>query len=136
MTLDLNFGASIDQDTITSMGKTILDFQQRYKDGFIGRQLIERRPGVASTVRKDIVRHIDKTTPQDGISTARISLGGTSPDIVGGKAKDKLFSIYRIDAAIQRNEAEVQLDPSLWNRDTSMAMMECLRARELHHHQR
>jgi hypothetical protein len=109
------------------MQKTILDFQARYKDGYIGRQLIEQRPGVARTVRKDIVRHIDKTTPQDGISTARISLGGTTPDIVGGKAKDKMFSIYRIDAAIQRNEAEVELDPSLWNRDTSMAMMECIR---------
>lgn len=127
MTLDLNFGASIPQEVVTSMQKTILDFQARYKDGFIGRQLIEQRPGVARTVRKDIVRHIDKTTPQDGVSTARISLGGTSPDIVGSKGKDKLFSIYRIDAAIQRNEAEVELDASLWNRDTSLAMMECLR---------
>lgn len=127
MTLDLNFGSSIPQEVVQSMQKTILDFQQRYKDGYIGRQLIEQRPGVARTVRKDIVRHIDKTTPQDGVSTARISLGGTTPTIVGSKAKDKMFSIYRIDAAIQRNEAEVELDASLWNRDTSMAMLECLR---------
>lgn len=127
MTLDLNFGSSIPQEVVQSMQKTILDFQARYKDGYIGRQLIEQRPGVARTVRKDIVRHIDKTAPQDGVSTARISLGGTTPDIVGSKAKDKMFSIYRIDAAIQRNEAEVELDASLWNRDTSLAMLECLR---------
>lgn len=127
MVLDLNFGSSIPQETIQSMQKTILDFQARYKDGYIGRQLIEQRPGVARTVRKDIVRHVDKTTPQDGVSTARISLGGVTPDVVGSKAKDKMFSIYRIDAAIQRNEAEVELDASLWNRDTSMAMLECLR---------
>lgn len=127
MSLDLNYGSSIPQEVVQSMQKTILDFQQRYKDGYIGRQLIEQRPGVARTVRKDIVRHIDKTTPQDGVSTARISLGGTTPTIVGSKAKDKMFSIYRIDAAIQRNEAEVELDASLWNRDTSLAMLECLR---------
>jgi hypothetical protein len=127
MTLDLNYGSSIPQEVVQNMQKTILDFQARYKDGYIGRSLIEQRPGVARTVRKDIVRHIDKTTPQDGVSTARISLGGTTPDIVGSKAKDKMFSIYRIDNAIQRNESEVDLDPSLWNRDTSLAMMECLR---------
>lgn len=127
MTLDMNYGSSIPQEAITSMQKTILDFQQRYKDGYIGRSLIEQRPGVPPKIRKDIVRHVDKTAPQDGISTARISLGGTTPDIVGSKSKDKMFSIYRIDNAIQRNEAEVELDPSLWNRDTSLAMMECLR---------
>ena len=127
MTLELNYGSSIPPETIMQMQQTILDFKARYKDGYIGRQLIEQRPGVAPTVRKDIVRHIDKTTPQDGVSTARISLGGVTPDIVGSKAKDKMFSIYRIDAAIQRNEAEVALDGSLWNRDTSMAMLECLR---------
>ena len=127
MTIDLNWGASIPQETVTQMQKTILDFQARYKDGYIGRQLIEQRPGVARTVRKDIVRHIDKTAPQDGVSTARISMGGTTPDLVGSKAKDKLFNIYRIDAAIQRNESEVELDATLWNRDTSLAMMECLR---------
>lgn len=127
MTFELNYGASIPQEVVMQMQHTILDFQQRYKDGYIGRQLIEQRPGVAATVRKDIVRHVDKTTPQDGVSTARISLGGTSPSIVGSKAKDKLFPVYRIDAAIQRNEAEVGLDASLWNRDTSLAMLECLR---------
>lgn len=127
MTIELNHGASIPQEVVMQMQHTILDFQQRYKDGYIGRQLIEQRPGVAATVRKDIVRHVDKSTPQDGISTARISLGGTSPSIVGSKAKDKLFPVYRIDAAIQRNEAEVGLDASLWNRDTSLAMLECLR---------
>lgn len=127
MTLDLNFGASIPQEVVQNMQKTILDFQARYKDGYIGRSLIEQRPGVPPKVRKDIVRHIDKTTPQDGVSTARISLGGTSPDIVGSKAKDKMFSIYRIDNAIQRNEDEVALDPILWTRDTSLAMLECLR---------
>lgn len=127
MTLELNYGASIPQEVVMQMQHTILDFQQRYKDGYIGRQLIEQRPGVAATVRKDIVRHVDKSTPQDGVSTARISLGGTTPSIVGSKAKDKLFPVYRIDAAIQRNEAEVGLDASLWNRDTSLAMLECLR---------
>ena len=127
MTLDMNFGSSIPQEVVQNMQKTILDFQARYKDGYIGRSLIEQRPGVPPKVRKDIVRHVDKTTPQDGISTARISLGGTSPDIVGSKAKDKMFSIYRIDDAIQRNEDEVELDPSLWTRDTSLAMLECLR---------
>jgi len=127
MTLDPNFGSSIPPEVIQNMQKTILDFQQRYKDGYIGRQLIEQRPGVAPKIRKDVIRHIDMSTPQDGVSHARISLGGTSPDIVGNKAKDKLFQIYRIDDAIQRNEDEVALDPSLWNRDTSLAMMECLR---------
>lgn len=127
MVPDNNYGSSIPQEVVQQMQKTILDFQQRYKDGYIGRQLIEQRPGVAPYVRKDIVRHIDKTTPQDGISAARISLGGTSPNLVSNKAKDKAFSIYRIDAAIMRNEDEVALDPSLWNRDTSLAMMDCIR---------
>lgn len=127
MALDMNYGSSIPQEVVQNMQKTILDFQARYKDGYIGRSLIEQRPGVPPKVRKDIVRHIDKTTPQDGVSTARISLGGTSPDIVGSKAKDKMFSIYRIDNAIQRNEDEVELDSSLWTRDTSLAMLECLR---------
>jgi hypothetical protein len=127
MVLDLNFGSSIPQEVVQNMQKTILDFQQRYKDGYIGRQLIEQRPGVPPKIRKDVVRHVDKTTPQDGISHARISLGGTSPDIVGSKGKDKLFQIYRIDDAIQRNEDEIALDPALWTRDTSISMMECLR---------
>ena len=124
---ELNNGASIPQEVITNVGKTILQFQQRYKDGYIGRSLIEQRPNVGAFVRKDIVRKIDKTTPQDGISTARISLGGGEPEVVGSKAKDVSHSIYRIDASIERNEAELQLDYSIWNRDTSLAMLECLR---------
>jgi hypothetical protein len=124
---ELNYGASIPQEVITNVEKTILQFQQRYKDGYIGRSLIEQRPNVGSFVRKDIVRKIDKTTPQDGISTARISLGGGEPEVVGSKAKDVSHSIYRIDASIERNEAELQLDYSIWNRDTSLAMLECLR---------
>lgn len=124
---ELNYGASIPQEVVTNVEKTILQFQQRYKDGYIGRSLIEQRPNVAPFVRKDIVRKIDKTTPQDGISTARISLGGGEPEVVGSKAKDVSHSIYRIDASIERNEAELQLDYSIWNRDTSLAMLECLR---------
>ena len=124
---ELNYGASIPQEVITNVEKTILQFQQRYKDGYIGRQLIEQRPNVGPFVRKDIVRKIDKTTPQDGISTARISLGGGEPEVVGSKAKDVSHPIYRIDASIERNEAELQLDYSIWNRDTSLAMLECLR---------
>lgn len=124
---ELNLGASIPQEVITNVEKTILQFQQRYKDGYIGRSLIEQRPNVGPFVRKDVVRKIDKTTPQDGISTARISLGGGEPEVVGSKAKDVSHSIYRIDASIERNEAELQLDYSIWNRDTSLAMLECLR---------
>lgn len=124
---ELNNGASIPQEVITNVEKTILQFQQRYKDGYIGRALIEQRPNVAPFVRKDIVRKIDKTTPQDGISTARIGLGGGEPEVVGSKAKDVSHSIYRIDTSIERNEAELQLDYSIWNRDTSLAMLECLR---------
>lgn len=127
MTLELNYGAGISQDVVTSMQKTILVFQQRYKDGYIGRTLVEQRPGVASTVRKDIVKKIDKTEAQDGISTAKISAGGTSPDIVGSKGKDVLHEVYRIDAAIQKDESELLLDPAVWTRDTSLAMLECQR---------
>jgi hypothetical protein len=124
---EMNYGSSIPLEQILNIQKTIEIFRAKYKDGYIGRSLIDQRPGVARTVRKDIVRKIDKTAANDGISTARISLGGTSPDIVGSKGKDVLHSIYRIDAAIQRNEAELELDPAIWTRDTSMAMLECLR---------
>ena len=124
---ELNYGASIPQEVLLNMQKTILVFQQRFKDGYIGRSLVEQRPGVSATVRKDIVRKIDKTAAQDGISTARLSLGGTAPDVVGSKAKDGLFPIYRIDNAILMNEAELQLDPTAWNRNVSIAMMECQR---------
>jgi hypothetical protein len=127
MTGEMNYGSSIPLEQILNIQKTIEIFRQKYKDGYIGRSLIDQRPGVARTVRKDIVRKIDKTAANDGISTARISLGGTSPDIVGSKGKDILHSIYRIDAAIQRNEAELELDPNIWTRDTSLAMLECLR---------
>jgi hypothetical protein len=124
---EMNYTSSIPLEQILSIQKTIEMFRAKYKDGYIGRALIDQRPGVARTVRKDIVRKIDKPKPQDSISTAKISLGGTSPDLVTTKGKDVLHSIYRIDAAIQRNEAELSLDPSLWNRDTTVAMMECLR---------
>ncbi len=124
---ELSFGASIPQEVILSMQKTILDYKQRYKDGYIGRLLVDQRPGVAANVRKDVVRHIDKTKAQDGVSAARLSLGGTTPDKVGSKGKDKLFPIYRIDVSIQRNEAELELNPGLWTQDTSIAMMECMR---------
>lgn len=127
MTGEMNYASSIPIEQILNIQKTIELFRAKYKDGYIGRSLIDQRPGVARTVRKDIVRKIDKTAADDGISTARISLGGTAPDLVGSKGKDVLHSIYRIDAAIQRNEAEIELDPSLWTRDTSIAMMECLR---------
>lgn len=124
---DLNYGAGIPQEVVTNMEKTILSFQQRYKDGYIGRTLIEQRPGVAANVRKDVVRKIDKTDSHDGISTARISSGGTAPDVVGTKAKDVLHPVYRIDDAILMNEEELKLDPSRWNQNVSVAMLECLR---------
>ena len=127
MTGEMNYGSSIPLEQILNIQKTIEIFRAKYKDGYIARSLIDQRPGVARTLRKDIVRKIDKTAANDGISTARISLGGTTPDIVGSKGKDILHSIYRIDAAIQRNEAELELDPNIWTRDTSLAMMECLR---------
>jgi len=124
---EMNYGSSIPLEQVLNIQKTIEIFRAKYKDGYVGRSLIDQRPGVARTVRKDIVRKIDKSAANDGISTARISMGGTSPDIVGSKGKDILHSIYRIDAAIQRNEAELSLDPNLWSRDTSIAMLECLR---------
>lgn len=127
MVLDLNYGAGIPQEVVQQMQKTILVYQQKYKDGYVGRTLIEQRPNVGPLVRKDIVRKIDKNRAQDGISTARISLGGTSPDVVKTKGKDVMHQIYRIDAALLMNEAEVQLDPSRWNSDTSVAMLECMR---------
>jgi hypothetical protein len=124
---ELNYASALPQEVITSMQKTILLFQQKYKDGYIGRQLVEQRPGVASNVRKDIVRKIDKTEAHDGISTARISAGGTSPDLVSLKGEDVLHNVYRIDDAIMMNEAEISLDPGAWNRNIAMAMLECQR---------
>lgn len=124
---ELNYVSALPQEVVTGMQRTILMFQQRYKDGYIGRQLVDQRPGVASNVRKDIVRKIDKTTSNDGISTARISAGGTSPDLVRTKGKDVLHQVYRIDDAIMMNEAEMALDPGGWNRNVSVAMLECMR---------
>lgn len=66
------------------------------------------------------------TKSNDGISAARISLGGTKPDIVGTKAKDVMWQIYRIDDAIMMNEAEIGLDPGRWNQNVSVAMDNCL----------
>jgi hypothetical protein len=127
MTLNLNYGAGIPQEVVTSMQKTLLLYQAKYKDGYIGRQIIDQRPNVPSTVRKDIVRKIDKTAANDGVSTARISAGGTMPDIVGSKGKDVLHQVYRIDNAILMNEAEITLDPSGWSRNVALAMLECQR---------
>ncbi len=124
---ELNYGAGIPQEVVQQMQKTILVYQQMYKDNYVGRTLIQQRPNVGSNIRKDIVRKIDKNKAQDGISTARISLGGTSPDIVKTKGKDVMHQIYRIDAALLMNEAEIALDPSRWNADTSVAMLECMR---------
>ena len=124
---ELNYGAGIPQEVVLNMQKTILSFQSRYKDGYIGRRLIDQRPNVAPTVRKDIVRKVDKTESQDGISTARISMGGTAPDVVGTKSKDVMHPVYRIDDAILMNEEELKLDPARWNQSVSVAMMECLR---------
>jgi hypothetical protein len=127
MTGELNYGAGIPQETITQMQKTIFVFQQRYKDGYIGRSLVEQRSGLSANIRKDIVRSYDKTAAKDGISTAKISAGGTIPDIVGSKGKDKVYNVYRIDDAIMMNEAEIALDPNRWNTDVSLAMLECQR---------
>lgn len=124
---ELNFGAGLPQEAIAQMQKTILVFQQKYKDGYIGRTLMEQRPGVSANIRKDIVRHIDKTAAADGISTAKISSGGSIPDIVGTKGKDFVHQIYRIDNAILMNEAEIGLDPNRWNQATGVAMLECQR---------
>ena len=124
---DMNWGSSLPQDVVTNMERTILNFQERYKDGYVGRTLVEQRPGVASTVRKDIIRRYEKTDSQDGISTARISAGGTSPDLVKTKGKDDMHQVYRIDNAILMNEAEMLLDTGGWNRNVSVAMMECMR---------
>jgi hypothetical protein len=127
MTLELNYGAGIPQEVVMQMQKTILIFKEQYKDGYIGRTLVEQRPNVSPQIRKDLVRKIDKSKANDGISAARISLGGTKPDVVGTKAKDVLWQIYRIDDALFMNEAEIGQDPSRWNTNTSVAMMECLR---------
>jgi len=124
---ELIYGAGIPQEVVTQMSKTILIFQQKYKDGYIGRTLVEQRPNVSPLLRRDIVRKVDKTKAQDGISHARISLGGTKPNVVGTKVKDDTWQIYRIDDAIFMNEAEINLDPSRWNTNVSVSMMECLR---------
>ena len=122
-----NFGSGIDQTAITNIQKSILLFQQAFKDGYIGRQLVAQRPGVSANIRKDIVRKIDKTAAADGISTAKISKGGDKGDIVGTKGKDFVHEVYRIHDAILMNEEEIKLDPSRWNQATQVAMLECLR---------
>ncbi len=122
----MNYASSIPQEVITNMQKEILLFQQKYKDGYIGRTLVEQRP-VGKSIRKDVVFKVDKTTPKDGISTARISAGGEVPDIVGTKGKDVTHPIWRIDDSIIMNEAEIGLNPARWNTNVSVAMLECQR---------
>jgi hypothetical protein len=120
-----NYGSGISQDVVTNVEKTILEYQARYKTGYIGRSLVAERPNVPPLTRRDIVRHVDKAKASDGISRARISLGGTAPEEVGGKVKDKLHQIHRVDIAIRKNEAALNADPTAWNSDTNIAMLEC-----------
>jgi hypothetical protein len=128
MVLDLNYGSGIPQDIVMQIQNTILAYKDDilHKGGYIGRTLVAQRPNVNPLLRKDIVRKVDMTKANDGISAARISLGGTRPPVVGTKAKDYMWQIYRIDDAIEMNEAEIGLDPSRWNTATQAAMDNCL----------
>ncbi len=123
---DMNYASGIPQEVVTNMQKSILLFQQKYKDGYVGRTLVEQRP-VGSNIRQDIVFAVDKTAAKDGISTARISAGGSAPDVVGTKGKNITHTVWRIDNAILMNEAEIKINPARWNTNVAVAMLECQR---------
>jgi hypothetical protein len=131
MSGELNFGASVPQEAITQAQREILLYQQVNKDGYFSRILLQTRTTTNPNIRKDIVRRVDATAAKDGISTAKITAGGAVPDIVGTKKKEDVHQIYFISDAVLMNEALLEVDPSAWNSDVRVAMMECQR-RENH----
>lgn len=123
---ELNFGAGIPQEVITNMQKEILLFQQKNKDGYIARTVIDIRP-LGANIRKDVIFKVDKTAASDGISVATISADSSIPDVVGTKGKDVVYPVWRIADAILMGESEIALNPARWNSNVRVAMQECLR---------
>lgn len=124
---ELNWGAGLPLETITSMRRTIEEFQDVNIDGYIARQALYVRSLDNPNIRRDIIRRVDKSAAPDGVSTAQISAGGTIPEEVHTAAKDDLHPIWWIADSVIMNEAEINLDPNRWNLDTRVAMLECQR---------
>lgn len=124
---ELNWGAGLPMEIITNMRKSIEEFQNVNIDGYIARNALYVRTLDNPNIRRDVVRRVDMAAAPDGISRAQISAGGTIPDEITTGAKEDIHPIWWIADAVIMNEAEINVDPTRWDLDVRVAMLECQR---------
>ena len=124
---EMNYASDIPQEAILNAEREITAYLDTNKDTAFARQLLFVRRLQNPFTRKDIVRRVDLTESEDGISNAKIVAPGTVPDITKTRKKEYTHQIWFIGDAVLADEAALEMDPSVWNGDVSASMLECTR---------